>query len=248
MNNKRFKMTPTTPTTIPNLPTKKPPTTPTLNEIDEMIFSALEGKPACCIKCEKIDSYQTVPNNCPSGYTSEQIGENYYRGVSRTYTSIGCGDDPAAVYSACSSSGGTPSFQDHPCDCNPPPGGWGPDECPPPGCPASPTDEYGCNIECHPIFGCRSLPTVFEGAYHRIGDCQADGCLPCAQYDPQPCGGSCLFMWFDNCEGNAWSIVTDNCSSTRSHCESICSCAYPTFIGLYTGDTATTSCLLFGGV
>lgn len=196
MNNKRFKMTPT-PTTTPNLPTKKlpatptktPPTTPKLNEIDEMIFSALAGKPT---------PTPTITTNC-----------------------------------------------------NPPPGGWPPGTCPPPGCEAIDSDGDGflnCSWECNALIGCRDTGIVFEGAYSTLADCINSGCKPCTQYDPQPCGGSCLWMWFGNCEGNAWSIVTDNCSSTRSHCEPICSCAYPTFIGLYTGDTATTSCLLFGGV
>jgi hypothetical protein len=127
-------------------------------------------------------------------------------------------------------------------ECDPPPGGWGPGECPPPGCPSN-----VCSWECTSI-GCRDRGVTFAGAYHTLADCQADNCVPCFQLSPQPCGGSCTWMWFGNCEGNAWSIVTNGCNSSDSRCN--CYCLQPTdesgqpLYGSHTGETTTTGCSL----
>ena len=125
-------------------------------------------------------------------------------------------------------------------NCNVPPG-----ECPGPGCPS-----HICSWKCDVLSGCVDTGFSFTGAYHTLADCQADGCLPCVQYGDPParsCTGSCLWMWFGHCEGSAWSIVTDNCGSSRPHCESFCSCIYPPYLPPTdeTGQTTTTGCRLF---
>jgi len=118
-------------------------------------------------------------------------------------------------------------------NCNVPPG-----ECPGPGCPS-----HICSWECSSL-GCRDTGFSFTGAYHTETDCRNSGCVSCYQLSPQPCGGSCTWMWFGNCEGNTWSVVSNNCSSSDSRCN--CNCRYPTeesgqpLYGSYTGETTTT--------
>ena len=88
------------------------------DENDDPVFSVLAGKPGtCCITCTTEGQITVGQQTCPAGFTSEQYPgfPGYYRCVRRTYTSIGCLEDPGAAYAACRASGGSHTYQFSPC-------------------------------------------------------------------------------------------------------------------------------------
>lgn len=141
-----------------------------------------------------------------------------------------------------------------PTNCDPPPGGWGPNECPPPGCPSE-YCRWTCEINAQGQCYCHDwgvvAPITSGAIYKTLADCEAarasiQGCCTTPAPNPDKCCGNFEYgtkgvatnpnqQCFVNCCGNVCPpqdccdsiTITYQCGSTAGQYPAEgCSCVY----------------------